>query len=167
MITIRKKIILIFLAATFVIYFPLTIHAQEDVVTSKKEAINPGSLYYSVKRLWEKSMIVFQFTEQSKINYGKSLLEIRIAELNYVVGNRVLSEVESSSKRFSYQAGILTEDLLKQNQQQAKEEVIKEFETYSKFLLVLRDKYNNSDSSFWKLIQYDVDSLKILSDRLR
>lgn len=167
MIAIGKKIILILLITVFSIYFPLIINAQENGVTFKKETINPGSSYYSIKRVWEKGRSIFIFNEQAKIDYKKSLLKARLAELNYIVNQKILSEVESSSGRISYQAGVLTEELLKQNKSQVKEETIKEFEQYSKFLLVLRDKYNNSDSSFWRLIQYDIDSLKILSDRLR
>lgn len=167
MIATGKKIIFIFLLAAFFICSPIITRAEDNNINFQKETINPGSVYYSIKRLWEKGMSVFQFSEQSKINYEKSLFKIRISELNYVVNNRILSEIQTSSQRVSYQAGILTEDLLKQNQPQIKEEAIKEFEKYSKFLLILRDKFENSDSSFWRLIQYDIESLKILSDRLR
>lgn len=167
MIATGKKIILVFLLTAFFICFPITTKAEDNNINFQKETINPGSLYYSLKRLWEKGMNVFQFSEQAKINYEKSLLKIRLSELDYVVNNRILSEIQSSSQRVSYQAGILAEDLLKQNQPQVKEEAIKEFEKYSKFLLILRDNFENSNSSFWRLIQYDVESLKILSDRLR
>lgn len=167
MVIIKKKILPIFLLAVFFICHPIIIKAENDNINFQKEIITPGSLLYSTKRLWEKGMSIFKFNGQSKINYEKSLLKIRIAELDYVVNNKILSEIQSSSQRVSYQAGILTEDILKQNQLQTKEEIIKEFEKYSKFLLILRDKFENSDSSFWRLIQYDIESLKILSDRLR
>lgn len=161
-----KKIFLVFL---FIVFFinPIIITAQENNLDLKEESINPGSLYYQVKRFWEKTGSFFKFDDQSKINYNKTLLKIRLSELNYVVNHKILSEIESSTNRISYQAGIITEEILKQNNSSSKEEALKEFEQTSRYLEMLRDKYNNSDSSFWRLIQYDIDSLKILSDRLR
>lgn len=126
--------------------------------------INPGSFYYSFKRLWEKGMEKMQFSTQSKINFYQSQLNTRLAELNYVVENKLLSEVQASSERFAYYAGILTGELVKDNID--KEKVIKEFEQMQIFLDKLRDKYP-ANSSYWMLIQHDINTLKILSESLK
>lgn len=145
---------------------PLVINAAEETITFKNEVINPGSFYYSFKRLWEKGVEKLQFSQQAKVNFYVSLLKTKFAELNYVVEKKMLSEVQGSSERFAYQTGILTEELVKQNKSEDKEKFIKEFEKYGKFLDKLRDKYP-ANSSFWMLIQHDINTLKILSEKLR
>ena len=47
-----------------------------------------------------------------------------------------------------------------------KKKLIKIFEKYSKLLANLRDKYP-ANSSFWMLVQHDINSLSILSERLK
>ncbi|MDP3758740.1 MAG: DUF5667 domain-containing protein [Candidatus Daviesbacteria bacterium] len=128
--------------------------------------INPGSFYYPVKRVLEKGWERLQFGETQKIEFYKSQLKVRLAELNYVVEKKLLSEVQTSSERFAYQAGILTEELVKQNKVADKENLIKEFAQFSPFLDRLRDVYP-ANSSFWMLIQHDINSLKILSELLK
>lgn len=128
--------------------------------------INPGSFYYPVKRILEKGLERLQFSSGQKIAFYKSQLKTRLAELNYVVEKKLLSEVQSASERFAYTAGILTEEIVKQNKPADKENLIKEFEKFSPFLDKLRDVYP-ANSSFWMLIQHDINSLKILSERLK
>ena len=107
-----------------------------------------------------------QFSKQAKINFYQSLLKTKLSELNYVVEKKFLSEVQSASERFAYQAGILTEELIRQNKSADKENVIKEFERFSPFLDTLRDKYE-ANSSYWMLIQHDINTLGILSAQLK
>lgn len=164
-----KKIIaflILFLIITQV--FVITAHEE---ISIKNEAINPGSFYYSFKRLWEKSWEMFVFTQSSKVSFHQSLLKTRLVELNYVVENKLLGEVQTSSERFAYTAGRLTEELLKENERSSasnkgKENLVKEFEEMQKFLDKLRDHYP-ANSSFWMLIQHDINTLKILSDQLK
>lgn len=158
-----KKRIFSILVSLLIVLQPFAINAGEDI-NLKNESINPGSFYYSFKRLWEKASEKLNFNNQSKINFYQSLLHVRLAELKYVVENRVLSEVQTSSERFAYQAGILTEALVKENQD--KEKTIKEFQKMQEFLEYLGDKYP-ANSSFWMLIQHDINSLKILAERLK
>lgn len=128
--------------------------------------INPGSFYYPVKRVWEKGLEKLQFSTGQKIAFYKSQLKTRLAELNYVVEKKLLSEVQSATERFAYTAGILTEELIRQNKTAEKENLIKEFEQFGPFLDKLRDVYP-ANSSFWMLIQHDINSLKILSGTLK
>lgn len=141
----------------------ITVAAQESRLI-KNEAINPGSFYYAFKRLWEKGTERLQFSRQSKITFYQSQLKTRLAELNYVVERKLLSEVQTSSERFAYYAGILTGELVKENKD--KEKMVKEFEQFSKFLEKLRDKYP-ANTSFWMLVQHDINTLNLLSDTLK
>ncbi len=158
-----KKIISSLLIIFLIVFQPLAIYAEENI-NLKNEAINPGSFYYSFKRLWEKGVERLQFSRQSKITFYESLLKTRLVELNYVVENKLLSEVQTSSERFAYYAGILTQELIKQNKN--KEQTIEEFNQFSKFLENLRDKYP-ANTSFWMLVQHDINTLSILSGRLK
>lgn len=128
--------------------------------------INPGSFYYPFKRILEKGWERLQFSETQKIAFYKSQLKVRLSELNYVVEKKLLSEVQRSSERFAYQAGILTEEAIRQNKSEDKKNLIEEFEQFSLFLDKIRDVYP-ANSSFWMLIQHDINTLSILSDQLK
>lgn len=160
-----KKIIFSVFVIFLVLFQPLVAGAEEETITIKNETINPGSFYYSFKRLWEKGLERLQFSKESRTNFYHSQLKVKLAELNFVVENRLLSEVQQSSERFAFQAGMLTDELIKQNSKD-KEKFIKEFQRYSKFLEKLRDIYP-ANTSFWMLIQHDINTLKILSERLK
>lgn len=159
-----KKIFFSVFVILLLLYASPIIDAVEESIIFKNELINPGSFYYSFKRLWEKGIEKLQFSKQSKINFHQSQLQTRLAELKYVVENRLLSEVQTSSERFAYQAGILTEELVRENKN--KEKTVKEFQLIQKFLEKLRDKYP-ANTSFWMLVQHDINSLSILSERLK
>jgi len=140
----------------------------EDVqqLELSKTSLNPGSFYYPFKRILEKGRERLIFSQESKRSFYTSLLRTRLSELDFVVKNKVLSEIQTSSERFSYQAGILTQELIKQNNNDEKTKLIKEFEKYGKFLVYLRDNYS-ANSSFWMLIQHDINTLSILSETLK
>ena len=162
--SIRRKALLIFVIFVFICQ-PLVVNGAEESISLKNETITPGSFYFSFKRLWEKGMEKLQLTRDLRINFYKSQLKIRLSELNYVVEKKLLGEVQQSTERFSYTAGKLTEELVMQNKPSEKEIVIKEFEKFQKYLDKLRDKYP-ANSSFWMLVQHDINTLKILSDKL-
>lgn len=154
--------VFIFIVILFVLFQPNVIKAEE--LSIKNEFINPGSFYYSFKRVWEKGLEKLQFSPLSKINFSQSQLKVRLAELQYVVENDLLSEVQKSSERISYQAGKLTDELISENKD--KESTAKSFQEMQKFLEKLRDKYP-SNSSFWMLIQHSINSLGLLSEKLK
>lgn len=164
-------IIIIFLSVTLILTPPSLVYAQDSQqLDLPKTTINPGSFYYSFKRLWEKGIEKLQFGRQSKINFYQAQLKTKLAELNFVVENKLLSEVQRSSERFAFQAGTLTDLLIKQRDEQKDEaavrKTIEDFQKYNRFLEGLRDKYP-ANSSFWMLIQHDINTLKILSERLK
>lgn len=149
-----------------VISQPVVVSAEENVTEIKNEFINPGSFYYSFKRLWEKGFERLQFGTKSKVNFHFSQFQTRVAELNYVIENKFLSEVQQSSERLAFEAGVLTDQLIKQNNNEEKQKYIKEFEKYVKPLEKLRDMYP-ANTSFWMLVQHDINTLQILSEKLK
>lgn len=158
--------LIFFLIVTFFTVSSGVVHAEKhEQLELPKTTVNPGSFYYPFKRLWEKGRDIFNFTTGSKKSYTLTLLKIRLSELNYVVDNKLLSEVQSSSERFAYSAGIVA-DLIKKSSDDEQKKLIEDFGKYENFLGNLRDKYP-ANSSFWMLIQHDINSLKILSEKLR
>jgi len=142
------------------------IYAEEiEQLELPKISVNPGSFYYPFKRLAEKAGERLNFSEEQKISYYSSLLKKRLSELDFVTSNKVLSQIQGSSERFSFQAGVLTE-IVEKKKIDEKKKLIKIFEKYSKLLANLRDKYP-ANSSFWMLVQHDINSLSILSERLK
>lgn len=158
------KILLFFIIPMF--FAGLVFAVSPESLSLPNTKINPGSFYYPFKRILEKGWERLQFKEAQKIAFYKSQLRARLAELNYVVEKKLLSEVQSSSERFAYTAGILAEELIRQNKSEDKKNLIEEFEQFIPFLDKLRDVYP-ANSSFWMLIQHDINSLKILSGRLK
>lgn len=162
MLQILKINVLVLLIFSFFSLIIIPVYANESgSLELKTENINPGSVYYPVKRAWEKISEKLQFGKEGKINFQKSLLDRRLSELKYVVDNNLLNEVQTSSERFAYQAGMLLEDSKEQNSKDNKESVIKKFESYGGLLGELRDRYP-ANSSFWMLVQHDINTLQIL-----
>lgn len=157
------KIIASWVAIFIVVCQPQHLFAAEEELKIANENINPGSILYSFKRLWEKSSEKFIFDDKSRVSFHESLLKKRLAELRFVVEGKHLGEVQTSSERFAYQAGILTNNLLKTNN--GKEVAINEFNQLTNTLNRLRDAFP-ANSSFWMLVQHDINTLKILSDQL-
>lgn len=143
------------------------IHAgTSDGLDLPQTKINPGNFYYNFKRLWEKGLGQLMLSQELKISFHKSQLKARLAELRIVVDEKILSEVQRSSERFSYQAGILTNVIVKKDDAKTKGQLLEEFESYDPLLQKLRDRFE-ANSSFWMLIQHDINTLKILSERLK
>lgn len=159
-----KKVFILslFLLATF--FSPTKIFGNEVNLNLKNETINPGSFYYPFKRVWEKITTVVFFWPQAKLSYSEDLLEVRLSELQKIVTDNQLNDFQQASERFSYQAGVLVDQLINSTDEK-KKEVKEEFNNYIRLLTELRDM-NQANSSYWLLIQQNIDSLNILSNKL-
>ncbi|MBI2600866.1 hypothetical protein HYW42_02835 [Candidatus Daviesbacteria bacterium] len=162
----KKNVLIAFFLAVILILPAIKItYANNTAIDLPKTQINPGSFYYSFKRLWEKGMTILNFSEESKIPYYDSLVAIRLAELDYVVKNKILSEIETSSQRFAYYAGTLTGELTKLNKSDKNKQVIGKYMKYKVFLEQLRDNFP-VNSSYWMLLQHDINSLDNYIEKL-
>lgn len=141
--------------------------AKTDLdLTINYPAINPTSFLYPVKRIWEKAFPFILFSQKSKLDYNQGLLKERLAELKYVAEKKLLSDIEKSSQRFAYQAGVTVEGLKNLNDKNKINQTLEDFKSYNKILASLRDFYQ-ANSSFWMLIQQDIDTLNILSGKIK
>lgn len=141
------------------------VSANTDKDTPNYPFINSTSEFYPLKRIWEKTLSFVIFLKGPRFNHESNLLKTRLAELKYVADKKILSGIETSSNRFTSQAGILIEKTKEINDKQKTEKVMADFTQYSRILAELRDIYE-ANSSYWRLIQQDIDTLKILSDKI-
>ncbi len=155
---------------TFLIFFispqELLAEGSKDLPSLTAEKINPGSSLYAVKRAWEKIGDFMTFSKAKRIKYNEELLKRRLIELDYVTQNQLLGEVERSSQRFIVFSAKLTENLSANGKSDDKQRVIGELLLYRKYLITFRDRFP-ADSSYWRLVQYDIDTIDGLLPSLR
>lgn len=157
-----KKIFILLLLLVFV----HTAYAAEfEKLNLPTQIVNPGDFYYSPVRLWEKIVEKFQFNKENKFKYAGSLIDRRMSELGFVVKNRRLGEIQRSSQRLAYQVGTLTEFLIQQADKEMKEQMKTKINSFSPALSELRDNFP-ANSSFWMLVQHDINALKEYSEKL-
>lgn len=159
-----KKIFQIFCLSLVVIFLVGNVKAYETQVVPTPQKIYPGSPYYPLKRLWEKISAKFLFFDDAKVNNNRRLLETRFSELFYVVDQKLLDEIQRSSERFAYQAGIYTESVKGKNNAD-KGFTKQELKKYIDDLGKLRDEFS-ANSSYWMLVQHDINTIGILSAQL-
>ncbi len=122
-------------------------------------------LVYSIKRLVEKGVILTKLSKASKADYYKELVNLRLSELKYVVDNKLLSEVERSTQRLSYQIGTLS-DFINQGLINKKKSTGDFLIKYKNLLENLRDQYP-ANSSYWMLVQHSINSLDAALEKLK
>lgn len=158
-------ICLVFILMGYMLIFPSSTVAQ-DYSTISNQIVYPGTRFYPLKRVWEKIVYQLSSSPTQRVIYYDKLITTRFAELQYVTNNKLLGEVEKSSQRFNYTVGEFVKSVQKTEDKHINfSSYIKRFEEYSNHLLSLRDLYP-ANSSYWLLIQQNIDTLKILSEQL-
>ena len=140
------------------------VSAQE--IKPEVQKIYTGSVFYPIKRLWEKIALNILFMEDSKINYHSKLLKARFAELAKVIEDNSIDQLQEVTERFSYQAGIYAQAVLSSSDRKLKSKVVGEFKNYQNSIIKLQEKVS-PNTSFYRLVQYDIETLQILSDQLK
>lgn len=125
----------------------------------------PGSSNYIFKRMREKITGFLKFSKEDKISYRKELLERRISEYVSLVENKNQLETADSSQRIAYEAGVLA-DTSKSESKEIKTDILKLFEKYKPILAKMRDNFP-ANSAYWLLSQQDIDTMNILSEKLK
>lgn len=161
----KKTLVIILSLFMLTICSPIIL--AEDFTKPAIEKINPhDSISYTLKRLKEKIVFRFKFSTDSKIKYYKKLLSIRFSELFLVIENKEAANIEKSSQRYETTAGLLTDEILKSALNAEKEVVMKMFSEHSKILENIKTKYEY-DTAERRLVQNDINSLKIYFDKLK
>ena len=164
------KLFLVTICILFLVWGQLFL-VQEHVYAATtnqvpQTVINPGSFLYPVKRAAEKILYFIQFSQTAKFNYQKDLLQTRLAELSDVAQNKSLGQIETSSQRFAYQAGILSDFIVSNQLKKEGNVLLSLFSKDAAILAKLRDLYP-ANSSYWLLLQQDIDTLMLNSEKIR
>ncbi len=158
--------IIFLIALSLYLWSPFAVYADDISQNIKEPFIKPNAgFYYQFKRGYEKIFEKFQFSSASKLNYYQNLLLTRLSELKYVAETKDLDDLQRSTERFSYEAGKIVQLSEKLNSTD-NARIQNQFKEYKPILEKLRDLYSYN-SSYWKLIQYDIDTLDILSKKLK
>jgi hypothetical protein len=104
-------------------------------------------------------------SKKEKVRYGILLLEKRLSELVSLVDRKDATYLETSSQRFSAQAGFLANSAAA-GDEEMKKSILSYFEGYKPILEKLRDNYP-ANYAYWLSIQQDIDTLDILSKKLK
>lgn len=170
-----KKLLLTFLAVAFllsVFIVPGVASTQSGIPTTpviNYEKVNTKDGFsYLVKRLNEKTkLFVYSYNPQKKLNYYEKLLDIRLAELKYIVDNKDIANIEVGSQRYFSTAGQLTSYLMsKPNLSPNKEVAINLFINHSTVLEKLKTSYENTTAE-WRFLRDDVNYLNDYSSILK
>ncbi len=124
----------------------------------------PGTSGYVFKRIKEKVTEFFKFSIQEKYTYRKELLGRRVSEYVSLVANNDQSQIADASQRLAFEAGTLVSSIGESKEN--KVEVISLFEKYKPILGKMRDNFP-ANTPFWLLSQQDIDTLNILSEKLK
>ncbi len=160
----RLSIFLVFLSF-LLIHAEVFAYAKIDLPNT---VINPDKfLIYSLKRSFEKALLVTKFNKNSKADYYYDLTQTRMSELKYVIENSLLGEIERSTQRVSYQVGILSDFIQNDEELETRKKSTAEaLGNYRSLLVELRDKYSYG-SSYWMLIQHVINSIDLNLEKLK
>lgn len=125
----------------------------------------PGSSGYVFKRMKEKVVEFFKFSKDSKYQYRKGLLERRVSEYVSLVEKNEQSQISNASQRLAFEAGILAEGAIRESKDR-KTEIVSLFEKYKPILGKMRDNFP-ANTPFWLLSQQDIDTMNILTEKLK
>ena len=133
--------------------------------TISYENINPKDGYqYSLKRLKEKlTLVILTFSAKSKYNYYNELLKTRLAELKYVVDKKDISNIETTSQRYSQTAGELVDFVLKNKLET--EKVKENLASQKKVVEELALAFNDTTAE-WRFIKHTLDYIDIYISQL-
>lgn len=137
--------------------------------TIKYEKINMENGFpYLIKRGKEKvAIVLLSYNPQKKLSYYEKLLDIRLAELKYIVDHRDIANIQVASQRYFSTAGQLTSYFLsKPNLLSQKGAVIGLFSNHSIVLEKLKASYENTTAE-WRLLRDDINYLADYSKMIK
>lgn len=147
-----KKVGYVFL--TLFILFPVLL------VPSYEKTNMENGFPYLIKRVREKvAIVLLSYDPQKKLGYYEKLLDIRLAELKYIVDHKDIANIQVASQRYFSTAGQLTSYFLsKPNLLSQKVTVIDLFSRHSIVLEKLKASYENTTAE-WRLVRDDINYL--------
>lgn len=161
--TLKIKVALISFFAFFLLFAPTVFAQTPESFGLVPQKTLPGGSAYTFKRLKEKIMEFFKFSHDSKFTYRQELLGKRVSEYVSLIENKNQLELTGASQRVAYEAGVLAESA---NSSDEKVTLVSLFGKYKPIMAKMRDNFP-ANSPSWLLSQEDIDSLDILTGKLK
>ena len=118
-----------------------------------------------IGKVFERANLFLRFSPDSKAGYWRKLVDRRLTELVAVVEENNLDMFEETTSRYSTYVGRYSDYILAKNLDNQKEITRKMFAKHLEILEPLRDKYE-FESAWWLLLQHDINTIRIFSDKL-
>ena len=118
-----------------------------------------------IEKFNEKVTLFFKFSKEDKYNYQKFLLEKRLAELTYIIGNENWDPIEETSSRYATYLGNFNKFVLSNDLKDKKEEVLSIYQRHGGILEELQMNFEY-DSGWWLLLQHDINSTRIFTNQI-
>ena len=130
------------------------------------ESVNPtDGIAYPLKRIGEKISMFFAFSNESKVKNYKSLVNIRLAELKFIIENKKAGYFEKSTQRYFTAAGQLTLFITSKNIKSQYMSVKEQLLSQIPVLVKLRDTYDPSTAE-WRFVEDDINYASGYADTL-
>lgn len=157
-----RRIIVFFLFLTVVLFAS----GSMTLVEGTKFETEVSHVANVVEKFQEKVTLFFKFSKEEKYKFQKFLVDKRLSELKYVVDSKQGNLIEETTSRYSTYLGNFSEFVINKKLISKKEDILKMFETHAKILETLQENYE-SESVFRMLIQHDINTIKIFSDKIK
>lgn len=159
-----KKVLLSLLLLIFILIPTLT---RADVILESTPSVQVKVEKISnvMDRFKEKFTLFFKFRSEDKLSFQQQLVEQRLGELDYVIKNGQGDFIEEVSSRYAAYVGRYGENILSSKNIAQKKQALVMFKNHSQILAVMRDNFP-ANSSFWMLLQHDINTIQIYSDKI-
>lgn len=161
----KKHFLLIIFVMLFLGLQPIEAQVSSNYQSSES-ALKVERISNIRDRLFEKISLFFKFSKENKLDYMIYLQEKRLADLKYAVDNDEGDLIEELSSRYSTYLGNMTNFISERKIKYKKEEILKMMENHSKIIENLQKNFE-FESGLWILLQHDINTLKIFSDKLK
>jgi hypothetical protein len=159
------KIKLALLAA--MMFIPIILPNPSLAIKYESVNMKDGSRYL-IKRLKEKAVLfLLSFNSEKKVNYYEKLLNVRLAELKYIVDNKDIANIQVASQRYFTTAGQLTNLLISKSASFSQKEKVRNlFSEHIKIIEDLKKTYSETTAE-WRLLRDDANYLIDYSTSLK
>ncbi len=133
--------------------------SASDALLKVEEVVNP------IERLKEKITLFFKFSDKDKLSYQKYLVEKRLGELDLVIRRGEGDAVEEQSSRYATYVGRLGDLIASQKNVADKEQIKQMYREHLKILDTLQRNFEFG-SGWWRLLENDINTVKIFIDKI-
>ena len=161
-----KRLIYLIFFTFLILANVVLVNAQAKSPQASESAMKIDRISNIRDRLFEKIALFFKFSKEDKLNYYIYLQEKRLADLNFAIDQDHGDLIEELSSRYSTYIGNMVNFAVENKISNKKDGITKMMEIHKKIIGDQQKKFP-FESGFWLLLQHDINTLKIFSDKLQ